>query len=131
VTTVKLKYSQPVSGPVTTAAAKTSRNVTYDPATSLVSFRSTNPETCVTEFLEQWDRVERVLEIAREIGSMKYEKGWEDVQLLSFDLEQIVFAYHTVCGCAWKALFRRDLSVYIELHRLDTMASTDGANGSQ
>lgn len=121
-----------MSGPVTTATAKTSRNVTYDPVTSLVSFRSTNPETCVTEFLEQWDRVERVLEIAREIGSMKYEKGWEDVQLLSFDLEQIEFAYHTVCSSPRKMPpLQRNLHFCVELHCLNTMATTNGSNGSQ
>ncbi|KAG8962614.1 mediator complex subunit [Tulasnella sp. 419] len=74
-----------------------SKNITYDPATSIVSFVSYNVETCVTEFLEEWDRIRRVVSLVRELGKVKRKMGWHDVQILRFDLQTVELAYHSNC----------------------------------
>ncbi|KDQ15248.1 hypothetical protein BOTBODRAFT_31903 [Botryobasidium botryosum FD-172 SS1] len=94
VTTVKLK---PAAAPITGEKSKltTSSNITYDPKTSLISFVSSDIDNCVADFLEGWDRVERVLGIAREVNKLREENGWEDVRILSFDLQRVQFSYYS------------------------------------
>ena len=48
------------------------------------------------EFLEEWAKVSKMVVIAREVAQMSKLRSWTDVQLLSFDLQKVEFAYSKV-----------------------------------
>ncbi|KAF8621558.1 hypothetical protein AX15_007725 [Amanita polypyramis BW_CC] len=95
VTCVKLKYVQQPMGKNTNANAviRPSKRIIYDTTEAVVSFLSENVNTCVDEFLEEWARVSKMVVIAREVAQMSKDKDWQGVQLLSFDLQTVEFAY--------------------------------------
>ncbi|KAG6821038.1 hypothetical protein H0H93_007928 [Arthromyces matolae] len=95
VTSVKLKYVQQPMGKTagTTAVIRPSKRIIYDTTQAVVSFLSENVNTCVDEFLEEWARVSKMVVIAREVAQMAKESIWDDVCLLSFDLQTVEFAY--------------------------------------
>ncbi|TDL22587.1 MED14-domain-containing protein [Rickenella mellea] len=98
VTCVKLKYvQQPVGKRAGARGAgsviRPSKRIIYDTREAVVSFLSENVDTCVDEFLEEWARVSKMVVIAREVAQMSKRKGWDDVRLLSFDLQTVEFAY--------------------------------------
>ncbi|TFK25544.1 MED14-domain-containing protein [Coprinopsis marcescibilis] len=95
VTCVKLKYVQQPLGKSagTSSVIRPSQRIIYDTKEAVVSFLSENVNTCVDEFLEEWARVSKMVVIAREIAQMSKMKGLKDVQLLSFDLQTVEFAY--------------------------------------
>ncbi|KAG6920079.1 hypothetical protein DXG01_010147 [Tephrocybe rancida] len=95
VTSVKLKYVQQPMGKTagTSAVIRPSKRIIYDTTQAVVSFLSENVNTCVDEFLEEWARVSKMVVIAREVAQMAKESSWDDVRLLSFDLQTVEFAY--------------------------------------
>ncbi|KAG5646818.1 hypothetical protein DXG03_002195 [Asterophora parasitica] len=95
VTSVKLKYVQQPMGKTagTSSVIRPSKRIIYDTTQAVVSFLSENVNTCVDEFLEEWARVSKMVVIAREVAKMAKESSWEDVRLLSFDLQTVEFAY--------------------------------------
>ncbi|KAF5386160.1 hypothetical protein D9615_002363 [Tricholomella constricta] len=95
VTSVKLKYVQQPMGKTagTSTVIRPSKRIIYDTTQAVVSFLSENVNTCVDEFLEEWARVSKMVVIAREVAQMAKESSWEDVRLLSFDLQTVEFAY--------------------------------------
>ncbi|KAH8119598.1 MED14-domain-containing protein [Phellopilus nigrolimitatus] len=95
VTCVKLKYvQQPVGKRAgTNTVIRPSKRIIYDAREAIVSFLSENVDTCVDEFLEEWAKVSKMVVIAREVAQMAKQKSWEDVRLLSFDLQTVEFAY--------------------------------------
>ncbi|KAF8629115.1 hypothetical protein AX17_005701 [Amanita inopinata Kibby_2008] len=95
VTCVKLKYVQQPLGKNASANAviRPSKRIIYDTTEAVVSFLSENVNTCVDEFLEEWARVSKMVVIAREVAQMSKDKSWHGVQLLSFDLQTVEFAY--------------------------------------
>ncbi|KAG6829450.1 hypothetical protein H0H92_004510 [Tricholoma furcatifolium] len=95
VTSVKLKYVQQPMGKTagTSAIIRPSKRIIYDTTQAVVSFLSENVNTCVDEFLEEWARVSKMVVIAREVAQMAKKSGWDDVTLLSFDLQTVEFAY--------------------------------------
>ncbi|KXN90150.1 Mediator of RNA polymerase II transcription subunit 14 [Leucoagaricus sp. SymC.cos] len=97
VTCVKLKYvQQPMSKGKNTVGGtiiRPSKRIIYDTKEAVVSFLSENVDTCVNEFLEEWARVSKMVVIAREVGQMSKENKWQDIRLLSFDLQTVEFAY--------------------------------------
>ncbi|KAF9220121.1 MED14-domain-containing protein [Gyrodon lividus] len=99
VTCVKLKYvQQPVgkraaAGRSNSDTIRPSKRIIYDATEAVVSFLSEQVDTCVDEFLEEWARVSKMVVIAREVARMAKEKRWQDVRLLSFDLQTVEFAY--------------------------------------
>lgn len=98
VTCVKLKYVQQPVGKRAAAKAtnniiRPSKRIVYDATEAVVSFLSENVDTCVDEFLEEWARVSKMVVIAREVARMGKERKWQDVRLLSFDLQTVEFAY--------------------------------------
>ncbi|GJJ06661.1 hypothetical protein Clacol_000856 [Clathrus columnatus] len=99
VTCVKLKYVQPPVGVDKASAAATvirpSKSVIYDTREAIVSFLSDNIDTCVDEFLDGWARVSTIVVIAREVSQMAKKMQWNDVRLLSFDLQTVEFTYTT------------------------------------
>ncbi|KIK79206.1 hypothetical protein PAXRUDRAFT_161917 [Paxillus rubicundulus Ve08.2h10] len=99
VTCVKLKYvQQPVgkraaAGRSSSDIIRPSKRIIYDASEAVVSFLSEQVDTCVDEFLEEWARVSKMVVIAREVARMAKDKKWQDVRLLSFDLQTVEFAY--------------------------------------
>lgn len=100
----------------TSSVIRPSKRIIYDTTEAVVSFLSENVNTCVDEFLEEWARVSKMVVIAREsllwnhppssrdsdpfpllVAKMTKEKQWNDVRLLSFDLQTVEFAYSQVC----------------------------------
>lgn len=75
-TKVRLKYVQPLDAARQKSQIvddtgkrdliKVSENITYDARTSVVTFLSRRVEECVDEFLKEWERVSRVVVIARQ-----------------------------------------------------------------
>ncbi|KIJ40950.1 hypothetical protein M422DRAFT_32064 [Sphaerobolus stellatus SS14] len=105
VTCVKLKYVQPPvgknagtdngSGSGQNTVIRPSKSVIYDTQEAIVSFLSEDVNTCVDEFLDGWARVSTIVVIAREVSQMAKAKEWDDVRLLSFDLQTVEFTYTT------------------------------------
>ena len=97
-TCVKLKYvQQPVGKRAgTSTVIRPSKRIIYDTREAIVSFLSENVDTCVDEFLEEWAKVSKMVVIAREVAQMSKGKTWQDVQLLSFDLQTVEFTYAKV-----------------------------------
>ncbi|KAF5351922.1 hypothetical protein D9756_007453 [Leucocoprinus leucothites] len=94
VTCVKLKYvQQPMGKTVGGAIIRPSKGIIYDSKEAVVSFFSENVEGCMKEFVKEWARVSKMVVIAREVGQMSKGKMWPDIQLLSFDLQTVEFAY--------------------------------------
>ncbi|KAK2467838.1 hypothetical protein APHAL10511_000133 [Amanita phalloides] len=95
VTCVKLKYVQQPMGKNanTSAVIRPSKRIIYDTTEAVVSFLSENVNTCVDEFLEEWARVSKMVVIAREVAQMSKDREWQGIQLLSFDLQTVEFAY--------------------------------------
>ncbi|KAH7889201.1 mediator complex subunit MED14-domain-containing protein [Phlebopus sp. FC_14] len=89
VTCVKLKYVQQPVGKLGAGAGggrgsdiiRPSKRIIYDATEAVVSF------------LEEWARVSKMVVIAREVARMAKVKRWQDVRLLSFDLQTVEFAY--------------------------------------
>jgi mediator of RNA polymerase II transcription subunit 14 len=94
-----------------------SKSVIYDTREAIVSFLSDDVNTCVDEFLDEWARVSTIVVIAREgiflfpniqhnfvrlttdffvVSQMAKAKRWNDVRLLSFDLQTVEFTYTNV-----------------------------------
>ena len=99
VTSVKLKYvQQPVGKHAgTTTIIRPSKRIVYDTREAVVTFLSENVDTCVDEFLEEWAKVSKIVVLAREVAQMSKQKSWAGVQLISFDLQTVEFAYAKVC----------------------------------
>ncbi|KAF8590904.1 MED14-domain-containing protein [Ramaria rubella] len=98
VTCVKLKYVQPPVGKtagMSSTVIRPSKSVIYDTREAIVSFLSEDVNTCVDEFLDEWARVSTIVVIAREVSQMAKAKLWDDVRLLSFDLQTVEFTYTT------------------------------------
>ncbi|KAF8530531.1 mediator complex subunit MED14-domain-containing protein [Hysterangium stoloniferum] len=98
VTCVKLKYVQPPVGKTAgmgSSVIRPSKSVIYDTREAIVSFLSDDVNTCVDEFLDEWARVSTIVVIAREVSQMAKTKRWDDVRLLSFDLQTVEFTYTT------------------------------------
>ena len=101
VTCVKLKYVQQPVGKRAAAAnsvIRPSKRILYDTREAVVSFLSENVDTCVDEFLEEWAKVSKIVVIAREVAQMASKQSWDDVRLLSFDLQTVAFTYAKVCS---------------------------------
>lgn len=98
VTSVKLKYVQQPMGKRagSNSVIRPSRRIIYDSREAIVSFLSDDVDTCLSEFLEEWAKVSKIVVIAREIVEMAKRKAWDDVRLLSFDLQTVEFVYAKV-----------------------------------
>ncbi|KAN0107393.1 Mediator complex subunit MED14 domain containing protein [Russula decolorans] len=98
VTCVKLRHVQQLVGRrIATASSqgvlRPSRRIVYDAHEALVCFLSDEVEGCMDEFKEEWESVSKIVVIAREVVNMAKEMQWEDVRLLSFDLQTVEFTY--------------------------------------
>ncbi|KAH9963764.1 mediator complex subunit MED14-domain-containing protein [Russula dissimulans] len=99
VTCVRLRHVQQLVGRrIATASSsqgvlRPSRRIVYDAHEALVCFLSDEVDGCMDEFKEEWESVSKIVVIAREVVNMAKEKQWEDVRLLSFDLQTVEFTY--------------------------------------
>ena len=67
VTCVKLKYvQQPVGKRAGGAIIRPSKRIIYDTSQAVVTFVSEDVTKCVTEFLQEWAKVSKMVVIARE-----------------------------------------------------------------
>ncbi|KAI9510089.1 mediator complex subunit MED14-domain-containing protein [Russula earlei] len=87
ITCVKLRHVQQLVGRrIATASSsqgvlRPSRRIVYDAHEALVCFLSNEVDGCMDEFKEEWESVSKIV------------KQWEDVRLLSFDLQTVEFTY--------------------------------------
>lgn len=97
---MKLKYvQQPVGKRAgTSTVIRPSKRIVYDTRDAVVSFLSESVDSCVDEFLEEWAKVSKIVVIAREVAQMSRRASWDDVRLLSFDLQTVEFTYAQVCS---------------------------------
>ncbi|QRV93932.1 mediator complex subunit Med14 [Ceratobasidium sp. AG-Ba] len=98
-TSVRLKRAPPVSSDLRKRSKSRSEvlritpTLYYNTSTHVVSFISESVDACVTAFLVEWTSVRRLIIIAREVVKMHKTMQWNDVKLLSSDLQQVVFQY--------------------------------------
>lgn len=99
VTCVKLRHVQQLVGRrIATASTsrgvlRPSRRIVYDAHEAVVCFLSDEVDGCMDEFKEEWKSVSKIVVIAREVVNMAKAKQWDDVRLLSFDLQTVEFTY--------------------------------------
>ena len=109
----------------------------YDAHEAVVCFLSDEVDGCMDEFKEEWESVSKIVVIAREgtsflfgfslcsdgcadvggvVVNMAKAKQWEDVRLLSFDLQTVEFTYASV----------REAATYpiLQLHLITTSTVT-------
>ncbi|WVQ85214.1 hypothetical protein IAT38_007379 [Cryptococcus sp. DSM 104549] len=60
--------------------------ISFDPAESIVRFRATDISRCVPAFLEQWERLSKVIVVAGEVNRLNKTESFKDMKMLSFDL---------------------------------------------
>ncbi|WVQ93944.1 hypothetical protein IAU59_001022 [Kwoniella sp. CBS 9459] len=67
--------------------------ISFDPASSIVKFRAKDISRCVPAFLEQWERLSKVIIVAGEVNRLNKLAEFKDVQMLSFDLHTATLSY--------------------------------------
>lgn len=98
-TSVRLKRAPPVSSDLRKKSEnrgevlRITPTLYYNTRTHVVTFISENIDACITAFLVEWTSVRRLIIIAREVVKMHKTMRWNDVKLLSSDLQQVVFQY--------------------------------------
>lgn len=89
-TIVRLQQASMSSEVEEATPAETGNNRTegikYDAATSTVRFHAPNIAKCVPDFLEQWERLSKVIIVAGEVNRLNKMEAYRDVRMLSFDL---------------------------------------------
>lgn len=68
------------------SSASRAEGIKYDQATSTVRFHAPNIAKCVPDFLEQWERLSKVIIVAGEVNRLNKTEAYRDVRMLSFDL---------------------------------------------
>nr|XP_018266491.1 uncharacterized protein I303_00466 [Kwoniella dejecticola CBS 10117]OBR88649.1 hypothetical protein I303_00466 [Kwoniella dejecticola CBS 10117] len=70
-----------------------SEDISFDPASSIVKFRAKDIERCVPAFLEQWERLSKVIVVAGEVNRLNKYAEFSDIKMLSFDLRTATLSY--------------------------------------
>ncbi|ODO09076.1 hypothetical protein I350_02675 [Cryptococcus amylolentus CBS 6273] len=65
----------------------------FDPLSSIVRFKAKTINQCVPSFLEQWERLSKVIAVAGEVNRLNQKPVLADVKLLSFDLRKASLQY--------------------------------------
>ncbi|KAL1409660.1 mediator complex subunit [Vanrija albida] len=71
--------------PASSTAAR-AEGIRFDQATSTVRFRAPNVSRCVPDFLEQWERLSKVIIVAGDVNRLNKTEKFRDIRMLSFDL---------------------------------------------
>ncbi|EIW73135.1 hypothetical protein TREMEDRAFT_37169 [Tremella mesenterica DSM 1558] len=131
VTAVQLRHRSAVSGAAgspglvgaAAVAAGKSEDITFDQASSVVQFHASDIRNCVVNFLEQWERLSKVIVVAGEVHRLKKESPFSDLRLLSFDLRTATFIY-TPGFCASITYDPMGDTYETSFSRLNTASST-------
>ncbi|KIR37685.1 hypothetical protein I307_06071 [Cryptococcus deuterogattii 99/473] len=75
------------------AESVTAEGISFDPKSSIVRFRAKDISRCVPAFLEQWERLSKVIAVAGEVSRLNKTESFKDVKMLSFDLRTAVLQY--------------------------------------
>ncbi|OXG84460.1 hypothetical protein C349_02506 [Cryptococcus neoformans var. grubii Br795] len=67
--------------------------ISFDPKSSIVRFRAKDISRCVPAFLEQWERLSKVIAVAGEVSRLNKTESFKDVKILSFDLRTATLQY--------------------------------------
>nr|XP_019048596.1 hypothetical protein I302_02368 [Kwoniella bestiolae CBS 10118]OCF27526.1 hypothetical protein I302_02368 [Kwoniella bestiolae CBS 10118] len=70
-----------------------SEDISFDPSSSIVKFRAKDIERCVPAFLEQWERLSKVIVVAGEVNRLNKLAEFKDIKMLSFDLRTATLSY--------------------------------------
>nr|XP_019014394.1 uncharacterized protein I206_00476 [Kwoniella pini CBS 10737]OCF53175.1 hypothetical protein I206_00476 [Kwoniella pini CBS 10737] len=70
-----------------------SEDISFDPTSSIVKFRAKEIERCVPAFLEQWERLSKVIVVAGEVNRLNKYAEFSDIKMLSFDLRTATLSY--------------------------------------
>ncbi|OCF33140.1 hypothetical protein I316_05185 [Kwoniella heveanensis BCC8398] len=104
-TIVQLRHQSPMAQATTSASSDGDSSTTpkdsdarpegisFDPSSSIVKFRAKDISRCVPVFLEQWERLSKVIVVAGEVNRLNKLAEFKDVQLLSFDLHTATLSY--------------------------------------
>ncbi|PWN46274.1 hypothetical protein IE81DRAFT_2613 [Ceraceosorus guamensis] len=60
---------------------------------SALTFSTRSIDGCVALFLDAWDRVSRIMSLAREVASASRADKLDGLEVRSFDLQEVVFTY--------------------------------------
>ncbi|BEI89208.1 uncharacterized protein CcaverHIS019_0205700 [Cutaneotrichosporon cavernicola] len=90
-TIVRLRHqpsldSQPAAPVVRATDAGRSEGITFDQNTLTVRFHAPSIARCVPDFLEQWERLSKVIVVAGEVNRLNKQEEFRDIRMLSFDL---------------------------------------------
>lgn len=94
--------------------------IKFDPATSTVRFRAPKISHCLPDFLEQWERLSKVIVVAAEVSSLNKIEQFHDIRLISFDLCTATLQYAPVGHSSFKANAFRDTRSPSRIHRSQT-----------
>lgn len=78
--------SSAVESASASGSAGRAEGIKYDPATATVRFHAPNIVKCVPDFLEQWERLSKVIIVAGEVNRLNKLDAYRDIRMLSFDL---------------------------------------------
>ncbi|OCF71301.1 hypothetical protein I204_07928 [Kwoniella mangroviensis CBS 8886] len=93
-TIVQLRQQSSMSQTSTpTTSQPHSEDISFDPASSIVKFRAKDIERCVPAFLEQWERLSKVIVVAGEVNRLNKLAEFRDIKMLSFDLRTATLSY--------------------------------------
>nr|ODN88985.1 hypothetical protein L203_02391 [Cryptococcus depauperatus CBS 7841] len=91
--TIKSSTTSEDIGETKENCAAQSEGISFDHKSSVVRFRSKDISCCVSEVLEQWERLSKVIAVAGEINRLSELKEFKDVKMLSFDLCTVILEY--------------------------------------
>lgn len=84
------------SGELSTSSIVRSDGIKFDQVTSTVRFRAPKISQCVPDFLEQWERLSKVIVVAGEITRLTKTEEFRDIRMISFDLCTAILQYAPV-----------------------------------
>ncbi|CAK9786479.1 hypothetical protein CC85DRAFT_270293 [Cutaneotrichosporon oleaginosum] len=90
-TIVRLRHqpsldSQPAAPVARASDAGRAEGITFDQNTLTVRFHAPSIARCVPDFLEQWERLSKVIVVAGEVNRLNKQEEFRDIRMLSFDL---------------------------------------------
>ncbi|KAI8985389.1 hypothetical protein BDB01DRAFT_83573 [Pilobolus umbonatus] len=97
-------------------------HISLDKATSIISFTYTNLDTCISQFLSDWESIFMMVNIARQVPSIWLKKYRDQLQFRPTNLKQLTFSYakHFTCTIKWVIRDKGRPNQYdIELAMLD------------
>ncbi|ORX34998.1 hypothetical protein BD324DRAFT_603832 [Kockovaella imperatae] len=82
------------------STASNSDSITLDPSSSIVRFRENDISRCVPSFLEEWERLSKVLVVAGEVNRLNKSAPFKHLKMLAFDLCTATLSYAPGYSCS-------------------------------